>query len=140
LVVIGSGVPSNSILKKMEENGISFSGKVNSVSEYYEQAAICIVPLLSGSGTRLKVLEAMSLGVPIVSTEKGAEGISYTNSKDILIANKSEEFVERIQTLLENVKLRIEIASNARKLIEAKYDWSHIGGLMTNSLNESINK
>jgi glycosyltransferase involved in cell wall biosynthesis len=69
----------------------------------------------------------MSLGVPVVSTAKGAEGIDYTDGKDILIADKENEFASRLVTLLQNKHQRIGIGNAARKLAESKYDWEIIG-------------
>ena len=66
-----------------------------------------MVPLLNGSGTRLKVLEAMGFGVPVVSTKKGAEGIEYTEGKDILIGDTAREFADTVLQLL-NDKEKIQ--------------------------------
>lgn len=137
--VISSGKASDLIKSKMVDNGINFMGRVNDVGEYYNKASVSIVPLLSGSGTRLKVLEAMSFGVPIVSTEKGAEGILYKKDIDILIANDPDNFVAAIANLLTNVSQRKQISESARSLVETKYDWNCIGDVMQHSLNQIVN-
>ena len=74
-----------------------------------------------------KILEAMALGTPVVSTSKGAEGLNVTSGKDILIANEPEEFAQAIVQLLQDGPLRDKLASNARRLVEQHYDSAQIG-------------
>jgi polysaccharide biosynthesis protein PslH len=136
LLVVGSGeLPAESIFLK-EDPSLIFSGAVEDVKPWYNKAALSIVPLLSGSGTRLKVLEAMSYGLPVVSTSKGAEGIEYKDSKSILIADKETDFANCIIALLKNKQRRLEIQKSARELVEDKYDWNVIG----NSLSYFLKK
>jgi glycosyltransferase involved in cell wall biosynthesis len=86
-----------------------------------------IVPLNLGSGTRLKILEGMSLKKCIVSTAKGAEGIMAENNKDIIIADSAKEFSERVIDCLTNKSLVETIETNARKMVVSTYDWEVIG-------------
>lgn len=88
---------------------------------------VCVVPLLLGGGTRLKILEAMALGTPVVATSKAAEGIAATSGRDILIADSTEEFVRQVVQLLHNTDLREEISQNGRQLVEDQYNWESIG-------------
>lgn len=136
LTIIGSGtaLPSLSVLKS--DPSILFLGRVNDVKEYYAKAAASIVPLKTGSGTRLKILEAMSLGVPVISTSKGAEGIEYEKDKNIIIADSDEAFANRLINLVSKNEERILLIKNARLLIKEKYDWNIIGA----SLYEFIDK
>lgn len=136
LLIVGSGKAPHSFKNMLADNSLQFTGPVEDVKSWYNKASVAIVPLLSGSGTRLKILEAMSLGVPIVSTSKGAEGIEYSNGKDILIADSESEFATNLITLLQNKNDRIEIAKAARILVEAKYDWNIIGAKMNTFLCE----
>ena len=80
-----------------------------------------IVPLFSGSGIRIKILEGMSLGIPIISTSKGAEGIPYKNYHNILIADTINEFEEAVYLLIEDKKLAKKIGENGKKLVEALF-------------------
>jgi glycosyltransferase involved in cell wall biosynthesis len=127
LWIIGSGKVSDKLMDKLISTNIKNFGRVASVKKYYEEVQIVIVPLLSGSGTRLKVLEAMSYGVPIVSTSKGSEGINYIKGSDIVIGDLSTEFTENIILLLENTEQRLLLSKNARKVIQNEYDWDKIG-------------
>ena len=85
-----------------------------------------MVPLRIGSGTRLKILEAMSSGLPVVSTSIGVEGLDVTNMKDVIIADDPQEFADAVALLLNNDSLAQSISVNGRILIEASYDWSII--------------
>jgi glycosyltransferase involved in cell wall biosynthesis len=122
LIIIGSG-NSDKLNDIIKNNSIDFKGYVENVWDSYNDAAIVIVPLLEGSGIRIKILEAMSMGVPIVSTSKGAEGIKYLNGKNILIADNPEDFIKCIFELLTNKVKRIELSTNARNLIVNNYQW-----------------
>ena len=78
---------------------INFVGEVKDVTPYYLKNNIAIVPLLEGSGTRLKILEAMSFGLPVISTCIGAEGIDYIENKHIIIANDPIAFQQVIKRM-----------------------------------------
>ena len=105
---------------------INFIGEVKDVTSYYNKNSIAIVPLLEGSGTRLKILEAMSFGLPVISTSIGAEGINYTLNKNIIIANTLEEFELGLKVLTSKIDLSKTISEKALQLIDKKYQWSVI--------------
>lgn len=139
LLVVGSGTLPEKYADIYLMNSIEFTGSVADVKPSYNKATLAIVPLLTGSGTRLKVLEAMGLGVPVVSTSIGAEGIDYSDLIDILIADKEKEFAEQILFLLRQKEQRLAIGDNALKLVEGKYDWNVIGHKMNHFLKEILN-
>ncbi len=97
-------------------------GEIEDAVQFMNSKSIMLVPLLSGSGMRLKIIEGMSLGKAIISTSVGAEGIRYTNQKNILIANSTDEFVQAIQLLLDNPDMVLQIGLEAKKLIESEYE------------------
>jgi len=86
----------------------------------------CVVPLRIGGGTRLKILEAMSLGTPVISTVKGAEGLDVVHGEHLLIANDAEQFSRQTIQLLTDESLRQKLSLQARRLVEEKYDWQCI--------------
>jgi glycosyltransferase involved in cell wall biosynthesis len=86
-----------------------------------------IAPLRVGGGTRLKILEAMAAGVPVVSTPFGAEGLDVSPGRDILIADREAEWLEALEALATRRELAVEIAGAARDLVRARYDWSVLG-------------
>ncbi len=138
LLVVGSGqLPERySELKKI--SSFNFIGAVPDVAPWYAKASLVVVPLLSGSGTRLKVLEAMGMGMPIVSTAKGAEGINYHNEKDILIKDNPVEFAGAVVALLQNADKRKTLGQNARSLAGENYDWNVIGENMARFINDNL--
>ena len=127
LNIVGSGTPDAILLPLKEDSSVVFVGRVPSVAPYYQQAAISIVPLLSGSGTRLKVLEAMSKGTPIVSTAIGSDGINYKAGSDLMIADEPALFAQYVVELMQQKEKRLSIQQSARRLVIEQYDWNKIG-------------
>jgi glycosyltransferase involved in cell wall biosynthesis len=127
LIVIGSGCKSNTLKLSLLKEGIEDIGYVKDVSEFYKSAKIAVVPINKGSGTRLKILEAMSFALPVVSTSKGAEGIDYTNDENILISDNHIGFVKCIEHLILKEEMQSYIGMNALNLIKQKYDWNIVG-------------
>ncbi len=126
LLIVGQNPPQE-IHKLAAEGNILVTGEVSDLKPYYEQAQVVIVPLRAGGGTRLKILEAMAFGRPVVSTKLGCEGLCLKNDEHILIADDPPEFSKYVIQLLKNVETRSRLANNARQLIEAKYDWRMVG-------------
>lgn len=134
LIVIGSGCKSNTLKLSLLKEGIEDIGYVKDVSEFYKSAKIAVVPINKGSGTRLKILEAMSFALPVVSTSKGAEGIDYTNDENILISDNPIGFVKCIEHLILKEEMQSYIGMNALNLVKQKYDWNIVGKKIKNQL------
>jgi glycosyltransferase involved in cell wall biosynthesis len=109
------------------DKSVHLSGYVDDIRIPVAEAAVCVVPLRQGGGTRLKILEAMALGTPVVATSKGAEGLDVTPSHDILIADEPAGFAAQVVHLLRSGILREQQSANARHLVEQRYDWNQIG-------------
>ncbi len=107
---------------------VRLSGYVEDVRPLIAGAAVCIVPLRHGGGTRLKILEAMALGTPVVSTSKGAEGLEARSGEHLLIADRPADFAQATLRLLCDEPLRQHLRHNARRLVEERYDWKALGG------------
>jgi polysaccharide biosynthesis protein PslH len=101
---------------------IVFVGEVESSASFINNKAVMVVPLFSGSGIRMKIIEGMSLGKCIVSTPVGAEGLLYEDKKDIFIASEASGFSEHIIELLTNPVLRGETAKNAGNNVRKNYN------------------
>lgn len=102
------------------------TGAVEDVRPFISEAAVYVVPLRMGSGTRLKILEAMAMGKAIVSTRRGAEGIECLDGRELILADTPDEFATSIGTLLQSEARRKELGGNARRLVEEKYEWKQI--------------
>jgi glycosyltransferase involved in cell wall biosynthesis len=88
---------------------------------------VAIVPLLTGGGTRLKILEAAASGVPVVATPVGAEGLDFAEGSEIRLAGQAPEFAEAVAGLLADREARRAQAAAARRRVESGYDWREIG-------------
>jgi len=126
--------PSYEVRKLGERQGIKVTGTVTDVREYYRQAWVFVVPLRFGGGTKLKTLEAMAMGLPIVSTGVGAQGLDIQSGREIFIANKPEDFAGRVVELLKDRDKADRIGVEARRLVEKKYIWTSIMGDVNDKL------
>jgi glycosyltransferase involved in cell wall biosynthesis len=91
------------------------------VKPYVARSWLSIVPLRQGAGTRLKIVESLALGTPVVSTSKGAEGLAVTHGEDILVADDAESFAAAVVDVLRNADLRGRLSENGRRLASEKY-------------------
>ncbi|MEM2046086.1 MAG: glycosyltransferase [Candidatus Bathyarchaeia archaeon] len=106
--------------------GVYVTGRVEDVRPYYAKAKVAVAPFRYGGGTKLKVLEAMALGVPVVATPIGSQGLGVEPGRHLFVADNSEVFSQQVIMLLEDEVLRRQIALNARRLVEQKYSWESI--------------
>lgn len=113
-------------LKELRIDGIEVIGEVPDAQAFIRSKSIMLVPLFSGGGMRIKIIEGMALGKTIISTEIGAEGIKYENGKEILIANSDKEFADMIVKCALDLSFSEQVGSNARQLIATRYDNSII--------------
>jgi glycosyltransferase involved in cell wall biosynthesis len=109
-------------LKQLDMKNVEVLGEVADSHQFINSKSIMIVPLASGGGMRVKIIEGMALGKTIVATNVGSEGIEYENGKNMLVANTENEFVEAVGKCIDDQVLAESIGNNARKLIEDKYD------------------
>ena len=109
-------------LSNLNRHNVEVVGEVPDAQEFIQSKAISIAPLFSGSGIRIKIIESMAMGKAVISTKIGAEGIHYTDGKDILIANTAEEFLKASEFLYQNPAKSKEIGENARTLIFEKHN------------------
>ena len=111
-------------------DGVLLTGWVPDVKPYIAAAAVYVAPLRMGGGTRLKVLQAMSLAKPIVSTSLGCDGLSIQSGREALLADTPDAFAAAVLRLLHDPALGQQLGAQARALAIARYDWRIIGPLM----------
>jgi polysaccharide biosynthesis protein PslH len=109
------------------DGSVRLTGFVEDVRLPVAEASVCVTPIRQGGGTRLKILEAMALGTPVVATQKAAEGLAVVDGKHLLLADDPQRFADQTVTLLRDAALRARLAANARRLVESRYDWGPIG-------------
>jgi glycosyltransferase involved in cell wall biosynthesis len=112
-------------VKKLASDSVEVSGTVPSIIDHLREAAVFVVPLRIGGGTRIKIYEAMAVGKATVSTTVGAEGLDVRHDRDILLADDPSGFSEAVVSILkqDDLRRRLEAASAATA---ARYDWSVI--------------
>jgi len=103
-------------------DGVEYLGEINDAYDFINSKAVMVVPLFSGSGMRIKIIEGMALGKPIVTTDIGTEGIPTENGKNILIANEADRFTEAITQLINDRELSNRIGKSAIGFIQEKFD------------------
>ena len=118
--------------------GIEVTGTVDDVRPFYREAIAAVVPLKVGGGSRLKILEAMAAGVPVVSTTLGAEGLGVRHDENILIADSNEELAEAIISLVESESQRRDLIEAGRALVSRRYDWSSLGASLFRAYEELL--
>ncbi|MDA8156888.1 MAG: glycosyltransferase [Actinomycetota bacterium] len=129
--VIGRN-PTQQIRQLAGNPGIKVVCHAADLRPYYERCFAAVVPLRSGGGTRLKILEAMAMGMPVVTTSVGCEGIDVTDGENILIADSPGEFASNVIKIFSDRNRQVMIGAAARRLVEARYSWEKIGGHLEN--------
>ena len=124
---IVGGNPSVRVQKLAEREGVVVTGRVPEIKPYFAEATVFVVPLRIGSGTRLKILEALAMGKAVVSTTVGAEGLDLKDGEEILIADEPIAFADAVTRLLTDSALRRRVGKNGRARVERDYDWRSIG-------------
>jgi glycosyltransferase involved in cell wall biosynthesis len=122
LYVVGRRPPD--VIASRHGRGVAIVGAVDDVRPYIERAAVVVVPLRLGGGTRLKVLEAMAMGRPVVSTSLGGQGLDVTPGRELFFADDAEGFATRVVELLRDPTLANRVGAAARRRVEAHYGWA----------------
>lgn len=123
-------------VEALANDHVHVTGRVEDVRPYYETSTVCIIPLRAGGGTRLKILEAMALGRPIVSTSIGCEGIDVSDGENILIGNDPQTFARQTILLLQDENKRQTILEQARQFVVEHYDWDSITTRLLDAFKE----
>lgn len=116
---------------------VQLTGTVPDVRPFIAEAAVYVLPLQVGGGTRLKIFEAMAMGKAIVSTQIGAEGLPVVPGKHLLIENDPQDFAAAVVKLLDQISLRRQLGEAARSLVESRYGWPEVGRIF-HSVLESV--
>jgi polysaccharide biosynthesis protein PslH len=117
---------------------IHVTGRVEDVRPYLQKAPVYIVPLRHGSGTRLKIFEAMAMGKAVVSTTLGAEGLPVTHGKNILIADDPREFADAVVRILRDRQLAASLGRAARALVEEQFTWEAAASQFERILEKTV--
>jgi glycosyltransferase involved in cell wall biosynthesis len=138
LVVIGYGAKDGDFPELRADPSVDFVGEVDNVVPWYHRTSLAVVPILQGSGTRVKILEAMALGSPVVSTTIGAEGIEARDGETILLRDRPEVFAAAACELLRDGDLYARLRTGGRALVDAVYDWRVVGGQLNRTVDDIL--
>jgi polysaccharide biosynthesis protein PslH len=130
LDVVG-GSPSSSIQAIDNSESIHVHGFVPTLDEFYRSASVVIAPLRLGSGTKLKVLEALAFGKALVATSEAAKGLQLISGVHYLAADNSDEFAEACKLLLRNRSLAIRLGQAGREFVNSQFSWKRVGDIAT---------
>ncbi len=134
LWVVGRRPSARLVEFAARREGVQVTGAVDDIRPYVAQSEVYVVPLRVGSGTRIKIFEALGMGKAVVSTTLGAEGLPVQNGENILLADEAGEFARRILDLFSTPERRMALGTAARRLVEEKYSWSSVATILDDVL------
>jgi sugar transferase (PEP-CTERM/EpsH1 system associated) len=139
LMVVGRN-PTPRLQKGASEVGVRVTGAVEDIRPYVAEAAVYVVPLRVGGGTRLKIFEALAMGKAVVSTTVGAEGLQLIPGEHFLQADEPADFAHAVVLLLRDPARRRALGAAGRRLVEKRYSWSHVAREFEARLEEEVIK
>jgi sugar transferase (PEP-CTERM/EpsH1 system associated) len=119
-------------------DGVTITGTVDDVRPYIREAAVYIVPLRIGGGSRLKILEALAMKKPVVSTGVGAEGLDITDGRELLLADTPQQFARQINLLLSDRSQARKLGEAGRKLVERRYGWDALAAKLEQCMTRLV--
>jgi GT2 family glycosyltransferase/glycosyltransferase involved in cell wall biosynthesis len=135
--VVGAYPPE--IVRRLgDDPGVEVTGQVDDIVPYYQSSAVFVAPVLQGSGTRLKILEAMASGCPVVSTTIGAEGLGARNGEEVVLADDAAAMADAIVRLLRDPESAATLARRARTFVEARFDWDSIAARLVTTYETAL--
>jgi polysaccharide biosynthesis protein PslH len=123
LTIVGASPPQTILDLAARDKRVTATGFVDDVRPYMERAQVYLCPMRDGGGTRLKILDALAMGVPIVATQMALEGIDVVAEKDVLVANDPSEFVRQIERVVNDGALWTALHTNGRSFVERHFAW-----------------
>lgn len=123
-ILISGATPSNALKKTIKDNpNIELTGWVKDIRESYSRGKIFVAPMMIGTGMQNKLIEAMAMGIPCITTSLANNAINGIHKESIMVANTKDEFISAIEELLEKKELYKKIVLQAKELIHQKYEW-----------------
>jgi glycosyltransferase involved in cell wall biosynthesis len=125
VTVVGRN-PGARLRERAERAGMTVTGTVDDVRPFIDDASLYIVPLRAGGGTRLKIFEALAMGKAVVSTTVGAEGLAVTPGRDVVIADRPDDFARAVTALLRDPARRQALGRAGRQLVQSRHSWEQV--------------
>ncbi|MFN8062832.1 MAG: glycosyltransferase family 4 protein [Vicinamibacterales bacterium] len=140
LELVVTGATGGVDITELMRPGVRFTGRLDDVEPFVAESAVCVVPLRIGGGTRLKVLQAMALGTPVVSTTKGIEGLDVAADRHVLVADEPGAFATAVMRLLDDDALHRRISDEARTLMSDRYGWRTIADSLDAVIHRAVDR
>jgi len=134
--VVVAGRKSQDI--KVHSEDVILYGEFKEPSEVYKKTTVSIAPILTGGGSRYKIIESLAFGIPVVSTKEGAEGLDIRDGEGVFIGNDPKDFAKKVIELLKNAELAKESGTKGRKTIEEKYSFKSVMQSFEKSVEEIL--
>lgn len=138
LTIVGASPPPEVQALAAQDTRVTVTGFVEDVRPYIERAQIYICPMRDGGGTRLKILDALAMSRPIVATTMALEGIPVAPERDVLIADRPEDFLHQVRRVFENPAFGCRIARNGREFVVKHFSWPVVGDAMQSAFRSAI--
>jgi glycosyltransferase involved in cell wall biosynthesis len=136
LYIVGKHPPGWLKAQADTDNRLHVTGFVDDVRLYFQKATICICPIREGGGTRLKILDSLAMGVPVIGTSFACSGLNLRHDRDVIMADTPDEFARQIGQLFDKVDIRLRIGSAGRQVVEREYSWEGIGNHLVRAYEE----
>jgi len=120
-------------------DGVIFTGYLDDIRPVVARSWVSVVPLRVGGGTRLKILESLALGTPVVTTNKGVEGLNFVSGRDLFVADEPLSFAKAVVRLFEDPALRARSGEAGRQAVKTQYDWQMIGRRFNRFVESVVN-
>ncbi len=138
LYIVGKDPPPS--ILKLAQHDIIITGFVHDIKDYYLKSSVVIAPIRFGAGTLNKILEPMALGVPVVTSFIGVEGLPVETGRDILIADTPEDFANAVVKVLKDPDMQKRLSENAKNIVRSLYDWKIIAEQLESYYYENLGK
>jgi glycosyltransferase involved in cell wall biosynthesis len=136
LQLVAAGKNPTSELRNLKSGNLQLTGWIDDLRKYYRTARLFVAPMQIGIGMQNKILEAMSMGLPVITSSLANNAIGAKHGKEIWIADSPEKVAEGISYLLNNTELALRLGQSARELMLKKYSWSHQNAALINELEQ----
>lgn len=138
--IIGANPPSQVLELSKQDPSFKVHGFVDDIIPYMKPNTVYVCPLTDGGGTKLKILDALAMGMPIVADPIACEGINVTNQMNVLFSNTPEQYIENIKRILSDDDLSKQLSLNARELAENEYSYNSIGQKLSKTFTDTIQR
>jgi len=129
-IVVGANPPKEILKISKIDHSVIVTGYVDELDPFYQKSGVFVVPIRAGAGIRIKILEALARGIPIVSTKMAAKGIGLENKKEILLAEKEKEFAQAVIRILKKERLAYKLSLNGVKFVKKNYHYQKGGEVL----------